>query len=70
MLWRDDRKILSRWPTVSRFPLERAWRFGGEARRLVRGEAYVLVRLAALRPRLRGRPRDEQIQFEPEGAAE
>ena len=36
-LFRDSRKILSRWPRLTRFQLTRSWRFAGKRRRLVPG---------------------------------
>jgi hypothetical protein len=39
-LWRDGRKILSRWPHGSRLDLDLVWRYAGERRVLRRGESY------------------------------
>jgi hypothetical protein len=36
-LFRDSRKILTRWPRVTRLQLTRSWRFAGRRRRLVPG---------------------------------
>ena len=36
-LYRDGRKILSRWPTRNRLALRRNWRYGGKQRHLTRG---------------------------------
>lgn len=40
-LWRDGRKILSRWPSASRLDLDRTWSYAGKRRALRRGESYV-----------------------------
>jgi hypothetical protein len=40
-LWRDGRKILSRWPHASRLDLDRVWSYAGKRRALLRGETYV-----------------------------
>lgn len=40
-LWRDGRKLLSRWPDESRIRLGTTWKYGGRERRLRRGERYV-----------------------------
>ena len=40
-LWRDGRKILSRWPQASRLDLDRTWAYAGKRRALVRGKSYV-----------------------------
>jgi hypothetical protein len=39
-LWRDGRKLLSRWPAASRFQLRWTWRYAGNEHRLRRGERY------------------------------
>ncbi|HXV56714.1 MAG TPA: hypothetical protein VD704_02505 [Gaiellaceae bacterium] len=39
-LWLDGRKVLSRWPTESRYPLRSTWTYGGAQHRLHRGERY------------------------------
>ena len=40
-LWRDGRKILSRWPSSSRLDLDRTWSYAGKRRALRLGESYV-----------------------------
>ena len=49
-LWRDGRKILSRWPQRSRLDLDLAWTYAGKRRALRRGESYVWY----VWPRFRG----------------
>lgn len=39
-LWRDGRKLLSRWPDESRLRLRWTWTYGGMERRLARDESY------------------------------
>ena len=36
-VWRNGRKILSRWPTRPRFRLQKSWTFGGRRYRLADG---------------------------------
>lgn len=40
-VWRDGRKILSRWPKMSRLDLDRTWTYAGKRRALRVGESYV-----------------------------
>jgi hypothetical protein len=56
-VWRNGRKILSRWPTASRFQLRRSWRYAGQRRTLVRGRytVYVWPRIGRRYGRLVGR---------------
>jgi hypothetical protein len=39
-LWLDGRKLLSRWPAASELRLRWTWKYGGDERRLRRGERY------------------------------
>jgi hypothetical protein len=40
-LWRDGRKIISRWPQASRLDLDRKWTYAGKQRALRLGKSYV-----------------------------